>query len=178
MRDRYDEAEVGRMLAHLADTAAAQFPSDRPLNVVGIRTRGETLAARLDAMLRQRGFGQIGRGVLDITLYRDDLSEIGPRPLVRPTKITFDIDRSPLLLVDDVIFTGRSVRAALDALADFGRPSAVRLAVLVDRGGRELPIQPDIVGLKEPEVPMDHVVKVRLTETDGVDEIVIEPKRK
>jgi pyrimidine operon attenuation protein/uracil phosphoribosyltransferase len=178
MRNQYDEADVGRMLTHLADSVAAQFPSDRPLNVVGIRTRGETLAERLHAMLRQRGFAQIGRGVLDITLYRDDLSEIGPRPLVRPTKITFDIDRVPLLLVDDVIFTGRSARAALDALSDFGRPSAIRLAVLVDRGGRELPIQPDIVGLKEPEVPMDHVVKVRLTETDGVDEIVIEPKRK
>ena len=81
----------------------------------------------------------------------------------------------PLLLVDDVMFTGRSVRAALDALSDFGRPSAIRLAVLVDRGGRELPIQPDFVGLKEPDVPTDHVVKVRLRETDGVDEIVIEP---
>ena len=178
MRNRYDEADVGRMLTHLADSVAAQIPSDRPLNVVGIRTRGETIAERLDAMLRQRGFAQIGRGVLDITLYRDDLSEIGPRPLVRPTKITFDIDRVPLLLVDDVIFTGRSARAALDALSDFGRPSVIRLAVLVDRGGRELPIQPDIVGLKEPQVPMDHVVKVRLKETDGVDEIVIEPKRK
>src|SRR4051794_20143314 len=98
--------------------------------------------------------------------------------MVRPTRIDVDIDGVPLLLVDDVIFTGRSVRAALDALSDFGRPSAIRLAVLVDRGGRELPIQPDIVELTEREVPMDHVVKVRLRETDGVDEIVIEPKRK
>ena len=85
--------------------------------------------------------------MLDITLYRDDLSEIGPRPLVRPTQIDIDIDGMPLLLVDDVLFTGRIVRAALDALSDFGRPSAIRLAVLVDRGGRELPIQPDFVGL-------------------------------
>jgi pyrimidine operon attenuation protein / uracil phosphoribosyltransferase len=178
MRNQYDQADVARMLGHLADAVAGQFATDQPLNVVGIRTRGETLAERLAGMLRSRGFGQIGRGVLDITLYRDDLSEIGPRPLVRPTQITFDMDRAPLLLVDDVIFTGRSVRAALDALSDFGRPSVIRLAVLVDRGGRELPIQPDIVGLREPDVPMDHVVKVRLTETDGVDEIVIEPTKR
>jgi len=178
MRNHYDEADVARMLTHLADSVASQFPASHPVNVIGIRTRGETIAERLAAMLQQRGFTSIGRGVLDITLYRDDLSEIGPRPLVRPTQITVDIDRVPMLLVDDVIFTGRSVRAALDALSDFGRPSAIRLAVLVDRGGRELPIQPDIVGLKEPNVAMDHVVKVRLRETDGVDEIVIEPKRK
>lgn len=178
MRNQYDEADVGRMLGHLADTVAGQFPSSQPLNVVGIRTRGETLAARLVDLLAARGFAQIGRGVLDITLYRDDLSEIGPRPLVRPTQITFQMDKTPLLLVDDVIFTGRSVRAALDALSDFGRPSVIRLAVLVDRGGRELPIQPDIVGLTQTDVPMDHVVKVRLRETDGVDEIVIESKRK
>lgn len=176
MRNQYDEADVGRMLTHLADAVASQFPADKPLNVIGIRTRGETIAQRLSAMLAARGFKHIGRGVLDITLYRDDLSEIGPRPLVRPTQITFDMDKNPLLLVDDVIFTGRSVRAALDALSDFGRPSVIRLAVLVDRGGRELPIQPDIVGLVERDVPMDHVVKVRLKETDGVDEIVIEPR--
>jgi pyrimidine operon attenuation protein/uracil phosphoribosyltransferase len=178
MRNQYDEADVGRMLGHLADDVSARFDASKPLNVVGIRTRGETLAERLAAMLRNRGFAQLGRGVLDITLYRDDLSEIGPRPLVRPTRITFDIDRVPLLLVDDVIFTGRSVRAGLDALSDFGRPSAIRLAVLVDRGGRELPIQPDIVALTQHDVPTDHVVKVRLRETDGVDEIVIEPIRR
>jgi pyrimidine operon attenuation protein/uracil phosphoribosyltransferase len=129
-------------------------------------------------LLHTRGFNSIGRGVLDITLYRDDLSEIGPRPLVRPTEITFDIDKAPLLLVDDVLFTGRSVRAALNLLNDFGRPSVIRLAVLVDRGGRQLPIQPDFVGLTEKDVPSDHVVKVRLRENDGHDEIVIEPKRK
>ena len=124
------------------------FARTTPLNIVGIRTRGETLAERLDRdAARAAASTQIGRGVLDITLYRDDLSEIGPRPLVRPTQIDIDIDGMPLLLVDDVLFTGRSIRAALDALSDFGRPSAIRLAVLVDRGGRELPIQPDFVGL-------------------------------
>jgi pyrimidine operon attenuation protein/uracil phosphoribosyltransferase len=115
--------------------------------------------------------------VLDITLYRDDLSEIGPRPLVRPTVLDIPIDGNPLVLIDDVLFTGRSVRAALGAISDFGRPSVIRLAVLVDRGGRELPIQPDYVGLKLPEVPRTHRVKVKFTETDpGADGIVVEPR--
>ena len=178
MRNSYDPGDVQRILEQLAARVVAAFDRNEPLTVIGIRTRGEVLAQRLTAMLQNQKFTQIARGVLDITLYRDDLSEIGPRPLVRPTQIDIDIDAKPLLLVDDVLFTGRSIRAALDALSDFGRPSAIRLAVLVDRGGRELPIQPDIVGLREPAVPMDHIVKVRLTETDGVDEIVIEPKRK
>ena len=117
----------------------------------------------------------MGRGVLDITLYRDDLSEIGPRPLVRPTRLEIAIDGTPILLVDDVLFTGRSARAALNALTDFGRPGAIRLAVLVDRGGRELPIQPDFVGLTLNNIPRDHRVNVRLAEIDGVDEIVAEP---
>ena len=114
--------------------------------------------------------------MLDITLYRDDLSEIGPKPMVRPTHIQADIDARPLLLVDDVLFTGRSIRAALDALSDFGRPSAIRLAVLIDRGGRELPIQADFVGLTLRDVPSDHRVNVRFVENDGQDEILVEPK--
>src|SRR5205814_8027966 len=146
------------------------------LNIVGIRTRGEILAQRLAALLQTQGFSRIGRGVLDITLYRDDLSEIGPRPLVRPTQIDVDIDGVPLLLVDDVLFTGRSVRAALDALSDFGRPTAIRLAVLIDRGGRELPIQADFVGLTLQDVPPHYRVNVRLAENDGRDEIVVEPR--
>jgi pyrimidine operon attenuation protein/uracil phosphoribosyltransferase len=174
MRNDYDEADVRRLTAHLADQIAAAFPKDKPLNIVGIRTRGEVLAVRLTELLTQKGFQQIGRGVLDITLYRDDLSEIGPRPLVRPTHLAIEIDGVPLLLVDDVLFTGRSVRAAMDALSDFGRPSAIRLAVLVDRAGRELPIQPDFVGVKLATVPRDHRVNVRLKETDGEDRILVE----
>ena len=96
--------------------------------------------------------------------------------MVRPTEINFDIDGKPALLVDDVIFTGRSIRSALDALTDFGRPSVIRLAVLADRGGRELPIQADFVGLALKEVPSDHRVNVRMTEIDGRDEIVVEPR--
>src|SRR3954465_1319376 len=174
MRTNYDQSDVARLIDQLAGKIAATFKADQPLNIVGIRTRGEVLAERLARILRDRGFAQIGRGVLDITLYRDDLSEIGPRPLVRPTRIDIDIDDKPLLLVDDVLFTGRSIRAALDALNDFGRPSAIRLAVLVDRGGRELPIQPDFVALKLPDVAREHRVNVRFKEIDGIDQIVVE----
>ena len=176
MRTNYDAADVRRIIEQLAGKVAGSFKREEPLNIVGIRTRGEVLAGRLREMLRGQGFGRIGRGVLDITLYRDDLSEIGPRPLVRPTQIDIDIDGAPLLLVDDVLFTGRSVRAGLDALADFGRPSVVRLAVLADRGGRELPIQPDFVGLTLNDVPRDHRVNVLLSEVDGKDGIEVEPK--
>src|SRR6476661_935240 len=109
MRNSYDDADVRRIIGQLASAVASAFRPDQPLNVVGIRTRGEILAQRLTSILQSSGHAKIGRGVLDITLYRDDLSEIGPRPLVRPTQITVDIDRVAMLLVDDVIFTGRSV---------------------------------------------------------------------
>jgi pyrimidine operon attenuation protein/uracil phosphoribosyltransferase len=175
MRNQYDEEDLGKFLDHIVSGVASDFPPDAPLNIVGIRTRGETLAARIAAAMAARDYRALGRGVLDITLYRDDLSEIGPRPMVRPTRIDIDLNARPLLLVDDVLFTGRSIRAALDALSDFGRPSAIRLAVLVDRGGRELPIQPDYVGLKLTDVPRAHRVQVRLRETDGVDEIEVGP---
>jgi pyrimidine operon attenuation protein/uracil phosphoribosyltransferase len=176
MRTSYDHSDVHRLIDQLAGKIASAFDAALPLNIIGIRTRGEVLAERLAKILRDRGFAKLGRGVLDITLYRDDLSEIGPKPMVRPTHIAVDINAAPLLLVDDVLFTGRSIRAALDALSDFGRPSAIRLAVLVDRGGRELPIQADFVGLTLQDVPKNHRVNVRLSEIDGRDEIVVEPK--
>ncbi len=174
MQATHDQKDFRRLLDMLLDKIVALVKPGEPINLVGIRTRGETLAHRLAPMLKARGIAEIGFGALDITLYRDDLSEIGPRPLVRPTELDFDIDRRPLILVDDVLFTGRTVRAALDALADFGRPSAVRLAVLVDRGGRELPIQPDAVALSLGELPLDQVVKVKVAEKDQYDGIEIE----
>src|SRR5690349_3407427 len=112
MRNHYDQNDVWRMVEKLAGDVVASFRADDALNVVGIRTRGETLAERLRARLGERGYKQIGKGILDITLYRDDLSEVGPRPMVRPTRLETDIDAAPLLLVDDVLFTGRSIRAA------------------------------------------------------------------
>jgi pyrimidine operon attenuation protein/uracil phosphoribosyltransferase len=176
MRNIYDQADVGRFLGHLVDGIAAEFAADQPLNLVGIRTRGEMIAARAAEKLAARGFSQLGRGVLDITLYRDDLSEIGPRPMVRPTKLDIALDANPCVLIDDVLFTGRSVRAALNLLNDFGRPKVIRLAVLVDRNGRELPIQPDYVGLTLRDVQRDFRVNVHLMEKDGVDQVVVEPK--
>ncbi len=176
MRTRYEPQDVGRLIDGLVDAIAGHFSARQPLTIVGIRTRGQTLADRLAGALTGRGFDRIDRGILDITLYRDDLSEIGPKPMVRPTRIETDINSKPLLLVDDVLFTGRTVRAGLNALADFGRPSAIRLAVLVDRGGRELPIQADFVGVTQRDVPLTHRVKVKLVETDKIDEILIEPR--
>jgi pyrimidine operon attenuation protein/uracil phosphoribosyltransferase len=176
MRTHYDAADLERMTAALASSIATECVAGKPLTVVGIRTRGHVLADRLASRLAAFICGPVGRGVLDITLYRDDLSEIGPRPVVRPTRMDTDIDGKPLILVDDVLFTGRTVRAALNALADFGRPSVIRLAVLVDRGGRELPIRADFTGVTQADVPLSHRVKVKLVETDGVDEIVIEPR--
>jgi pyrimidine operon attenuation protein/uracil phosphoribosyltransferase len=176
MRTHYGQPDVARVVDGLSAGISTAFDPNMPLNIVGIRSRGETLAQRIAERLTKRGFAGIGRGVLDITLYRDDLSEIGPRPMVRPTNLDIDIDAKPLLLVDDVLFTGRSVRAALDALSDFGRPGAIRLAVLIDRGGRELPIQADFVGLTLRDIPRDHRVNVHFAENDGQDEIVVEPK--
>jgi pyrimidine operon attenuation protein/uracil phosphoribosyltransferase len=176
MRKRMDQPDVANLVAALAGAVGDAFDAAQPLNIVGIRTRGEVLAERIAMALKARGFDRIGRGVLDITLYRDDLSEIGAAPIVKPTNIEIDINGAPLLLVDDVLFTGRSVRAALDALIDYGRPSAIRLAVLVDREGRELPIQADFAALTLREIPRSDRVNVRLVESDGRDEIVVEPR--
>ncbi|HEY7115326.1 MAG TPA: bifunctional pyr operon transcriptional regulator/uracil phosphoribosyltransferase PyrR [Tepidisphaeraceae bacterium] len=176
MHTQYDADDVARVTASLVDRIAATFDPARPLGIIGIRTRGEVLAQRLTRALKDKGFSQIQRGTLDITLYRDDLSEIGPKPLVRPTAVPFDLDGLPILLVDDVLFTGRSIRAALSALSDFGRPAIIRLLVLADRGGRELPIQADFVGLTLKDVPRDYRVNVRLKETDHTDEITVEPR--
>lgn len=176
MRTQYDADDVNRAIGAIADQIAVAFFPQKPLGIIGIRTRGEVLAQRLTALLKSRGFGQIERGTLDITLYRDDLSEIGPKPLVRPTAVDFDLSGMPILLVDDVLFTGRSIRAALSALADFGRPAVIRLVVLADRGGRELPIQADFVGLALKDAPREHRVNVRLKEVDQIDEIVVEPR--
>ena len=176
MHTQYDADDVGRVIGTLVDQVAAAFPTGAALGIIGIRTRGELLAQRLTGLLKARGFSRIERGTLDITLYRDDLSEIGPKPLVRPTAVDFDLAGLPILLVDDVLFTGRSIRAALTALGDFGRPAVIRLLVLVDRGGRELPIQADFVGLRMKDIPSDYRVNVRLKEVDQIDEIVVEPK--
>lgn len=165
--------EVARALDRLYELVVAKLPREGPIAVVGIRTRGETIAQRVVKRLKHDLPGRdIHHGVLDITFYRDDLSRRRGAPLVRATEIDFDIDDAWLLLVDDVLHTGRSVRAALDALHDFGRPRVVRLAVLIDRGGRELPIAGDFVGRKTP-VPASKRVQVRLKENDGEEGVFI-----
>jgi len=165
--------QLHETLQTLARDIARAAPDGAPLVVIGIRRRGEVLAQRLMNLLEQAGARPTNLGALDITLYRDDLSTIGPNAVVRGTDIPFAITGTWLLLVDDVLYTGRTVRAALDALTDLGRPQAIRLAVLVDRGLRELPIQADFVGLRVNTRPQDNV-KVKLAETDGVDEVELE----
>jgi len=140
--------------------------------VIGIKKRGAVIAGRIAERMRSAGAGDVPLGFLDITLYRDDFSRIGPNPVVSGTEILFDLAERDILLVDDVLYTGRTIRAALDELTDFGRPNLVRLVVLVDREGRELPIQPDFTGMKA-VVSHGQYVEVRVTEVDGGDGIVI-----
>ena len=167
---------VRDVLERLARDIAAAAPKDVPVAVVGIRRRGEKLAHRLLPLLERAGLRPAHYGALDITLYRDDLTTIGPSAVVRKTEIDFDPTDTWIVLVDDVLYTGRSVRAALDALIDLGRPKAIQLAVLVDRGLRELPIQADFVGLRTYTQP-HHDVRVRLVEVDEVDEVVLHDSR-
>jgi len=140
--------------------------------MVGVHSRGVPLAQRLAAMIREHEGVEVPVGSLDITYYRDDLTKIAHAPIVKRTEAMPDITDKTVVLVDDVLFTGRTVRAALDAITDHGRPTAVRLAVVVDRGHRELPIRPDHVGKNLP-TSLDENVQVRLSETDGVDEVLI-----
>jgi pyrimidine operon attenuation protein / uracil phosphoribosyltransferase len=143
--------------------------------LVGIQRRGVQLANRLVNLIREGEGVTIPEGSLDITLYRDDLQTVGPRPVVGPTHLPWDLEGKNVIIVDDVLYTGRTIRAALDELADFGRPARISLAVLVDRGGRELPIHANIVG-KTVEVAADERVDVLIEELDGKSEVVIVPK--
>lgn len=173
MNTLLDENGIRQTLQRLAGEISASVPAGCPVGIVGIRRRGDDLARRLMPMLQGCGLTNLAYGSLDITLYRDDLAEIGPSAVVRTTEIDFDVAGHYLFLIDDVIYTGRSIRAALAALIDLGRPKAIRLAVLVDRGGREYPIQPDFVGVRTSTE--DCHVTVCLKETDGVDRVEIAP---
>ncbi|MGH7197418.1 MAG: bifunctional pyr operon transcriptional regulator/uracil phosphoribosyltransferase PyrR, partial [Candidatus Omnitrophota bacterium] len=143
------------------------------LALVGIRSRGVPLAQRLGRKIHEIEGHEVPVGVLDINLYRDDLTRVAEQPLLKKTEINFEIDKRTIILVDDVLFTGRTTRAAFDALMDFGRPKKIQLAVLVDRGHRELPIRADFVGKNVP-TSSDEEVHVHFTETDSKDEVVIE----
>ena len=167
--------QVARTVTRIAHEIVERHRTLDDLALVGIRTRGVPLARRLSAVLHDITDVTVPTGVLDITLYRDDLMRhpVGPQPVLRKTEIEFSIDDRRILLVDDVLYTGRTVRAAFDALIDFGRPRSIELVVLVDRGHRELPIKADYVGKNLPTSPRQSV-QVRLEEVEGVDEVVLE----
>jgi pyrimidine operon attenuation protein/uracil phosphoribosyltransferase len=170
-----DADRMSRALTRIAHEILERNRGLDELALVGIRTRGVPLARRIARALKDINGDDVPTGALDITLYRDDLMRhpVGPQPLVRRTEIPFSIDDRKIMLVDDVLYTGRTIRAALDALIDFGRPRVIQLIVLVDRGHRELPIKADYVGKNLP-TSLKQSVQVRLQEIDGTDEIVIE----
>ena len=169
-----DADRIGRSLARIAHEILERNHRVEELALVGIRRRGVPLAKRLAQAIHRINNVDVPTGALDITLYRDDLMRIAvaAQPVIRRTEIPFSIDDKRILLVDDVLYTGRTIRAALDALIEFGRPKAIQLVVLVDRGHRELPIKADYVGKNLP-TSLSQSVQVHLTETDGRDEVEV-----
>ena len=170
-----DADRMSRSLTRIAHEIVERNRGIGDLALVGIRERGVPLARRIAVELNRISNTDVPTGALDITLYRDDLMRqaVGPQPLVRSTDIPFDIDNRVILLVDDVLYTGRTIRAALDALIDFGRPRSIQLVVLIDRGHRELPIKADYVGKNVPTSRRESI-QVRLQEVDGHDEVIIQ----
>lgn len=170
-----DKDTLSRSITRIAHEVLEKNKGLEDLCLVGIRNRGVYLAQRLAECIKKIEGKDVLVGVLDITLYRDDLTLVAAYPVVHKTEIDFDINNKNLVLVDDVLYSGRTVRAALDALIDFGRPKSIQLAVLVDRGHRELPIRADYVGKNIP-TSQKETVEVRLAEIDGCDEVVIVEK--
>ena len=179
-REILDEDAFGRTLARLARELIERNDDVPDLALVGIHTRGVPLARRLQALVAERSGVEPALGAVDISFHRDDVlvrgreAPLHAQPVVRGTELDFALEGRTCVLVDDVLFTGRTIRAAIDALLDFGRPDRVQLAVLVDRGHRELPIRPDYVGKNLPTSRAEHV-HVRVSELDGVDEVAIAP---
>lgn len=167
-----DGPRMNRAIRRMAIEIVERNRGTDELLIIGIRSRGVPIAERIVKDILDTEKVAVPMGVLDITLYRDDLTTIAPQPVIKPTKFPEPIDDKIVVLVDDVLYTGRTVRAALDALIDFGRPKSVQLAVLIDRGHRELPIHADVVGKT---IPTDRgeVIKVKLEETDGEDEVLL-----
>lgn len=170
-----DKEAISRALVRIAHEIIEKNKGTEGLCLIGIRNRGVYLAQRLAVCIKNIEGANVLTGALDITLYRDDLALASGQPLVRKTEIDFDINGKNLILVDDVLYTGRTIRAALDALIDFGRPKSIQLAVLIDRGHRELPIRADYAGKNIP-TSKDEAVEVRLEGPDGKDEVVIVEK--
>lgn len=172
-----DKEAIRRGLMRIAHEIIEKNKGIDNLCLIGIRTRGAFLAERLNEYIKKIEGHSVPLGVLDITLYRDDLTLINSQPIIHETLIDFDINGKEIILVDDVLFTGRTIRAALDALIDFGRPANIQLAVLIDRGHRELPIRADYVGKNIP-TSLDEDVQVKLKEKDDTEDEVCVRKRK
>jgi pyrimidine operon attenuation protein/uracil phosphoribosyltransferase len=173
----YDKESVAQAISKLARDILARNPKARKVALVGVKTRGVHLAGRIRAQLKKETKVTTPLGAMDTTLYRDDLNDVAHQHAVKGTEIPFDVNDMVIILVDDVLYTGRSVRAAIDQIIDFGRPKRIELAVLVDRGHRELPIAPDYVGYTI-ATESDDVVKVHLTEVDKRDEVVVTKHKK
>jgi len=167
-----DSAQIERSIQRMAHEIIEQNRGLERIRLVGIRSRGVPLAERLSNYLKLISNQEIPVGLLDITLYRDDLSTISHQPVIKGSQVDFDIEDSIVVLVDDVLYTGRTVRAAIDALMDFGRPRQIQLAVLIDRGHRELPIKADYVGKNVP-TSKEEIIKVMLADLDGEDSVKI-----
>lgn len=165
-------SEINRTLVHLAHEIVEKTEALESLALIGIRRRGVPLAERLSKKIFQIASSQVPVGTLDIQLYRDDLSPMGTKPIVHPTQIAFPVGEKDVILVDDVLYTGRTTRAALDALFDHGRPRRVRLCVLIDRGHRELPIEASFVG-KRVTTAHSESIEVKLRETDEVEKVLL-----
>ncbi len=172
-----DSDQIRRAVVRISHEILERNRGPKKVAVVGIRTRGEFLAQRIKQQILDLEGVEIPFGIVDITLYRDDLSHNSEQPLVRGTDLPFNIDKYNIILVDDVLFTGRTIRAALDAMVDFGRPISVQLAVLIDRGHRELPIRADYVG-KNLSTQRTEIVDVSLSEKDGEDSVHIRERGK
>lgn len=173
-----DAAGIAQKIAELGQHIVKEFGADGGgVALVGIQTRGAHLARRLAAWLTQKTGQDVPVGILDITLYRDDVLTIAEQPTVKETDLPFDLEDRPLVLVDDVLFTGRTIRSAMNAIVDYGRPKCVRLAILIDRGHRELPISADYVGLAV-TTRRDDIVDVNLMEVDGSDSVCVRPDPK
>jgi len=166
------QEDIRRTLARIAHEIIERNKAIEQVMLIGMHTRGVPLAQRLAASIESFAKVQIPVGTLDISLYRDDLSSLNPQPVVKKNNIPAGIDGRAIVLVDDVLYTGRSARAAMDALIDLGRPNSIQLAVLVDRGHREMPIRADYVGKNIPSSRHEEI-QVRLEETDGIDEVAI-----
>jgi pyrimidine operon attenuation protein/uracil phosphoribosyltransferase len=167
-----NSSEMNRALKRMAHEIIEANKGVENLVLLGVQRRGVTLAKMLQQAIKQVEGHEIPQGALDITFYRDDLSKLGPAPQVSSTEMPFDVNEKIIILVDDVLYTGRTVRAALDVIMDWGRPEAIRLAVLVDRGHRELPIRPDFVGKNVPTSQRE-IIKVKVKDFDETQEVVV-----